>query len=246
MLVIRMTSLKTYTGEVEENTKIGKDLAVLRIQVKGHTTFKPKPGQYVMVLHQEKDKEIRRAYSLADYDHSTGIMEICLKKINDGSVSSYLYHIKPEETVSFMGPLGSFYLKEPHHHKLVFVATGTGIAPLYSMLRKISQGGTKSTLIPKQWLLYGCKTRDELVYHEWFTTFDLSHPPFTYIPLVSRESWDGKKGHVQGALKELLDNEPLDDAHFYICGLIPMVEDVKKLLLERGIGLDQIHYEKYF
>ena len=85
-------------------------------------------------------------------------------------------------------------------------------------------------------LIFGVRTKTDLLYHnEWIQLVS----KINYIPLLSRETWDGEQGHVQ----DILNKIDLQDADFYICGLPKMVTETKNLLLEKYVPKEKIHHE---
>lgn len=231
-----MPPFKTYIARIEETKKVADSLYIIRLQLPEEPLFSPIPGQYVMIEMEEEGKIKRKAYSIAYWDPTTRIAELCIKQIDGGAMSTFLASLQKEENVTVLGPMGNFFLELPAKQDSVFIATGTGIAPLYYMLHHALKEPIQCTL------LYGCKTKEELVYHDWFS----KQENLMYYPILSREEWEGRKGHVQDILAEVLKEPDTMNKEYYLCGLIPMVEGVKKQLLEAKVPMHNIHYEKYF
>ncbi|MCE9625200.1 MAG: FAD-dependent oxidoreductase, partial [Deltaproteobacteria bacterium] len=111
--------------------------------------FDYRPGQFVMVEVPREGKNVRKPYSIASPPDWPGKIELCIKKVEGGYVSSYFFDLKPGYIMPMEGPLGVFKLKDPLPEHLIFVATGTGIAPLRAMIHPLLKNGHagKITLI---------------------------------------------------------------------------------------------------
>ncbi len=201
------------------------------------------PGQFVSVIEHTNGKEITRAYSIAS-PRDGNRFSLCLNRVPDGLVSSYLFSLKPGDEVEIHEPLGYFTLRHPGR-RAVFVATGTGIAPFRSILLDYLP-----RLQVHITLLFGVRYERGLLYREELEGLAKQHAGFRFLPTVTRptETWTGRTGRVLAHLDEALaveTPEELDTIDVYICGLREMVDDVRKELKARGLDRKQIIYEKY-
>jgi ferredoxin-NADP reductase len=171
-------------------------------------------------------------------------------------------------TIQVYGPNGFFTLRDPITDSL-FIATGTGVAPMRSFLQSLfpAQGPDRSN--GKQiWLVYGTRYESEIYYREEFEAYAAKHPNFHYVPTLSRApgTWTGLRGHVQEHVAEIIRNraaqlgQPLPapppdpgippaelrfDINAYICGLSNMINSVRDLLKSIGWHRKQIIFERY-
>jgi ferredoxin-NADP reductase len=201
------------------------------------------PGQFVSVIDRNEGKPITRAYSIAS-PRGGNRFSLCLNRVPDGLVSPYLFGLHPGDEVEMGEPLGYFTLRHPGH-RVVFIATGTGIAPFRSMLLD-----HLPRTQPHVTLLFGVRYEHGLLYRAEFEELDRKFPSFRFLPTVTRptESWKGLTGRVQAHLDEAIALRTPDDLEItdvYICGLKEMVDDVRQELKNRGFGRKQIIYEKY-
>jgi CDP-4-dehydro-6-deoxyglucose reductase len=197
------------------------------------------PGQFVSVTERIEGKDITRAYSIASPPDGKRI-ELCLNRVADGLVSPHLFDLRPGDSVRVSEPLGHFVPRNPLGDS-VFVATGTGIAPIRSMLHHVLRAGAGKHLT----LLFGARYTTGLLYRQEFERLALDHPNFLFLPTLSRpdSAWRGRRGHVQTHLDEALSGSR--DVDVYICGLKAMVDDVRAGLKRRGFHRQRIIYEKY-
>src|SRR5882762_3138358 len=99
--------------------------------------FDFEPGQFISIFAEKEGKRISRPYSIASWPENKDYLELCIKIVEGGFMSNYLYHVPPGTKLQSIGPLGRFVIPEPIQYDTVFVATGTGVAPFISMLGHI-------------------------------------------------------------------------------------------------------------
>ncbi len=201
-------------------------------------------GQFVSMTLTRDSNEHTRAYSIASAPRPDARFDLCLNRVPGGLFSNYLCDLAPGATIDFTGPHGFFVVRRPVERNLVFIATGTGIAPMRGMLADLFAPGAE--LEREVWLLFGVRHPETILYREEFDQFAALHRRFHFVPTLSRApaDWPGERGHVQPLLRKLFAGHRDLDA--YICGLKEMVDDVRRILKEEfGLDRRQIHYEKY-
>ncbi len=199
-------------------------------------------GQFVSLSQDIGGKRITRAYSISSAPHGDNRFSLCLNLVPDGLFSPFLFAMQPGDGVAMQGPLGTFTLRDASHDML-WVATGTGIAPFRGMLDAwlAVPPGERGALT----LVFGARYPETLLYHEDFSAAAAAHPDFTFNPTLSRapEHWTGARGHVQSyALAAIGDRR---DVQVYICGLKAMVDDLRAQLKALGFDRRQVVYEKF-
>lgn len=197
------------------------------------------PGQFVSLSDSVASRNITRAYSIASAPSNCNRFELCLNRVDDGAFSPHLFDLSPGDVVNIQPPLGTFTLRLPLRDSL-FVATGTGIAPFRSMLKTILQ-----TDSPAFTLLFGVRHESHLLYRDEFEEMARQHPQFRFWPTLTQPGpdWGGRAGRVQVHLAEAIGGRSGID--IYLCGLQPMVDDVRQILKGMGFDRKQIRYEKY-
>jgi len=212
-------------------------------EIPGVEQFSFTPGQFVSVIEPVNGKEIVRPYSIAS-PRGGNRFSLCLNRVPEGPLSTYLFHLKPGDEVDIYEPVGGFTLRHPERRS-VFIATGTGIAPFRSMLLD-----HVPKTQPRVTLLFGVRYERGLLYHEEFEDLARRYPAFRFMPTITRpsETWTGLTGRAQSHIDEALavaSPEELRTMDIYVCGLKEMVDDVRKELRERGFDRKHIIYEKY-
>ncbi len=201
------------------------------------------PGQFISIVATVGGEQITRAYSIAS-PRDGNRFALCLNRVPDGLVSNRIFGLKPGDEIGISEPLGYFTLRHPGR-RIVFVATGTGLAPFRSMLLD-----HLPRTQPHVRLLFGSRYEQGMLYRDELESLQQKYDSFRYLPTVTRpsEGWAGRSGRVQAHLDEALALRGPDEVatvDVYICGLKEMVDDVRAELKKRGFDRKQIIYEKY-
>lgn len=225
---------------VEEITELNPTTKMFRLRLPPDKTLPFKAGQFVMV-HVPKDGKLSsKAYSICSSPSEKGFIELCLNRIPGGYFSNFLCDLKGGEILPIKGPYGKFLLNEVPKGDQIFVATGTGVAPIRSMIKHLFE---RRITLPV-WLIFGIRFEHPILYEAGFREMAIRHPNFRFLPTVSRpKNWTGEVGHVQDTIKKYILEPEQKDA--YLCGLPQMVDETKELLLQIGFKPEQIYTEKY-
>jgi len=229
-----------YRARLEQAVALTDSTKHFTFGITGPKRFGFVAGQFIS-LHLERDgADDVRAYSLASAPGENGRFDLCLNRVAGGFFSNYLCDLAAGAEVEFEGPYGFFTPRQPLRDS-VFVATGTGIAPIRGMLQEIFRRGTERQV----WLVFGVRYPDTILYRGEFEELAASHANFHFRPTLSRgpAGWPGRRGYVQEHTEELVAGRP--DLDVYICGLKAMVDDLRARLKARGLDRKQIRYEKY-
>lgn len=202
------------------------------------------PGQFVSLEVPRDGERESRPYSIASAPRGNAKFDLCLNRVEGGYVSNYLCDLETNATVEMNGPHGAFVVSEPVEQDLLFIATGTGIAPIRGMLAGLLGPGRE--LRHDLWLLFGVRHAETILYRTEFEAWEKAHARFHFVPTLSRppDDWPGKTGYVQQHLRQMFAQRK--DFKAYICGLKAMVDEVRFILKEEmGFERKQIRFEKY-
>ena len=196
--------------------------------------FKFIPGQYVSVILEKDDKNIRRPYSICSYPNHANNIELCIKIVENGLATPLIKELKIGNKLEVLGPLGEFIINDESKDKdIVFISSGTGIGPFKSMIPWILKSKFKNKIT----LIAGY--REIPLYDKEFKDLEKKFPNFVYKVALSSE---GKR--VQDVLNE--NSNDLDKkAHYYLCGLKEMINSVRGLLVDNRVEMSSIFSEKY-
>ncbi|MGH9499714.1 MAG: ferredoxin--NADP reductase [Terriglobales bacterium] len=239
-----MSPFQTFTASLAGSTALSEFTKHLDFEMKGVPRFGFVAGQWLSFKTTKPDgEEITRAYSIASPPGEDNRFALCLNRVQDGYMSNFLCDMKAGDEIACSGPFGDFILRPPMRDT-IFVATGTGIAPLRSMLHWLL--AEESRHQGKQLsLVFGNRTERDIYYHDEFLRLAAEHPNFHYSPTLSRGdmAWKGLRGYVQEHVPAIAKDRT--DMHAYICGLDKMVKANRELLKSLGWDRKSILYEKY-
>ena len=198
-------------------------------------------GQFMMI-HLERDgKPAKKPYSIASSPSLKNKIELCIKLVEGGYVSTYFFGLREGDVIHTSIPYGVFIMREPWQQNLVFVGTGTGIAPLRGMIQNLYEKDCNKDI----WLIFGNRYETDILYLDEWRALEKTHKNFHFIPTVSKpKNWTGETAYVQEIVKKKFagQTESLD---FYGCGLVPMCQQLKATLLEMNIPKEHIHFEQF-
>lgn len=224
------------------------------IEVPEVAQFDFKPGQFVTLdlpIHEKPNKRWR-SYSIASWPDGSNIFELVIVRLEDGAGTTYLFNeVREGDTITFRGAQGVFTLPENLDKDIFLICTGTGIAPFRSMVHYI-----KLHQVPHKeiYLVFGSRTKADLLYYDELMELQKSLPGFHYIPTLSREEWEGKKGYVHAVYEEISNKhmQTTTDgtavptaASFYLCGWKNMIDEAKQRIIALGYDKKSIHQEIY-
>lgn len=196
-------------------------------------------GQYVSV--KVSDIGERRSYSLASFPNEEGDLKICVDTTPMGKGSLYLLSLKVGDEIETLMPMGRFVLSGDEELEKVFIATGSGIVPLRSMMGQYLSGGGKQ----KVKLHWGMR-HENLFWIDEFETWKKTYPNFDFDITISKPLglWKGCVGRVTDCLVNHYDS--FEGREFYLCGNQAMITDVSEYLASKSVSLDKIHFEKFY
>ncbi len=207
------------------------------------TVFDFDGGQFVNIIIPEtpERKQLKRAYSIASAPIWKGYLDLCIKLVPGGVGTGYLWTLKEGDKLTIQGPLGRFTAPNPLPKKLIYISTGTGIAPFRATIHVLLKNNAPVEI----WNIFGNRFVEDILYREEFEELAKKHKNFHNVFTVSKPTpdWKGEKEYVQHMLKKYVTSA--EGALIYICGLKYMIEEVCKTAAEIGFTKEQIHFEKY-
>jgi ferredoxin--NADP+ reductase len=250
---------------------LNSTVAILHVRPDGGEVAPFVPGQFIQLGLPAEDvphnpapartKLIKRSYSLASAPHERDAYELCIAFVDQGKLTPKLRRFEVGDRLWHDPiPKGMFTLERVEHGRdLVFVATGTGIAPFVSMLR---HHGWNSPRFAHFVVVHGAREQSDLAYRDEIVAAGRADRRVIYVPILSREprtsDWTGLRGHVQTVLEPacfqsrtgfVLDP---DSANVFLCGNPAMIDDVRVRLGARGFTVDtpktpgNVHFERYW
>lgn len=216
---------------------------VIELSFETQEPFNFQAGQFVTFKIADKTPPCFRAYSISSQPQQNGnTFENCLKVIPNGRGSNWLNSLKEGDKIDFIGPSGKFIFQTVPEKSVLFIATGTGVAPFRAIIKDQLEKGSAQ----KMTLLFGVRHEKDIFYKEVFEELAQKYPNFDFILTLSQPenpSWNGKTGRVTTHL-ETMEIIP-ENTDAYICGLKDMIGSVETILKAKGLSTEAIHFEKY-
>ncbi len=225
-LPCRVQSKKLLTHDVMELT--------LKLPVTERLQFLA--GQYIDILLPDGR---RRSFSLANPPHDDQLLVLHIRHVDGGEYTDYVFNQLQEKTIlRIEGPLGGFYLREESNRPMIFMAGGTGFAPIKSLMEHCIAEDTHRPIH----LYWGVRAKQDLYGHELANQWAQQHANISYTPVLSEpvqsDAWQGRIGYVHQAIAD--DFADLSEYEVYACGPPAMVAAGKQTFINSG--LNEAHY----
>jgi len=204
------------------------------------------PGQYA-ILTIPGQTPLKRLYSFASAPNTYGGFELFIKIIDGGMGTQYLKTLRLGDCVDVSGPAGLFSMQKSEKRK-IFMATGTGYAPIRSFFLSSSPSSLKNSM-----LFWGMRTiEDTCLLNELYSLnrdrglsfyYCLSQQNLpTSIPAYLLQHY--RTGHIQDVWKSVVP-EPDTADEYYLCGSRVVVESLRSLLASLNVPKESVFFEKY-
>ena len=228
---------KTLPCRIHTIERLASDVLRVVLRVPPTAVFSYLPGQYIDVLGPGG---VRRSYSIANASANQKMLELHIRQVAGGVMSGYWFaQANVNDLLRLHGPLGTFFLRNTADRDLVFLATGTGIAPVKAMLESFAALAEQDR--PRSITVYwGGRTPDDLYWD--VASVEGGH---RYVPVLSRahEAWTGARGYVQQIL--LGERNDFSNVVAYACGSNAMIQDARRALLQAGLPEQCFHSDAF-
>ncbi|WP_318443022.1 hybrid-cluster NAD(P)-dependent oxidoreductase [Photobacterium leiognathi] len=199
------------------------------------------PGQHLPIQLEVNDEYISRRYTLSSSPSRPGRYAISVKRVDDGRVSNWLHeHFQVGDTLVADSPSGDFHLGV-HTDKLLLLSAGSGVTPMLSMLRYLSDNDRVRDVV----FYHQCRTEADIPCLEELHALEEKHPSLDLRIVLSqpKRDWQGESGRLSiGHLAMMSD---LDKRQVFVCGPDAFMASAKKLLLNMGMSASRYHQEAF-
>jgi CDP-4-dehydro-6-deoxyglucose reductase len=211
--------VKTLPCRIQKMERLAEDVMVLHLKLPANEKLAFLAGQFIEFLLKGG---ARRSFSLANAPHDAELLQLHVRHVAGGQFTDHVFSkMKERDILRFEGPLGTFFLREETQKPIVFVASGTGFAPIKAMIEHALHKGIKRQMT----LYWGGRRPKDLYMNELATSW-----PFRYVPVISdalpEDNWTGRTGFVHRAVMQ--DFPDLSACQVYACGVPIMVDSAKK------------------
>lgn len=242
----QLLNTKRYRAHVERITRLTHDIKEFRLRLEQGTTIDFKAGQYIQVEtkpYAGVQESVFRAYSISSVPSECQTVEIIVRLVPNGICTTYLHNYLHEgDEITFTGPYGEFYL-HPGADQLLFIAGGSGLAPIKSIIFDILERNLEKEMI----FFFGAVSKKDLYYVDLFSQLAAENPRFTYIPALSQpepdDNWQGEEGLITEVVARYVHDA--FNKHAYLCGSPGMINACLEVLTKIGFTEEQIFYDKF-
>lgn len=216
---------RTFPAKVNSIIQHSEDLIELGLRLPPTVNFKFEPGQYVNIIRGS----IKRSYSIANLGQD-GMLLFYIRRYQSGEMSEYFFSdMKENDLLRLEGPFGTFFYRESNIKNLIFMATGTGIAPVSSILQYLDEN-PDLVIRRNVYLFWGNREESDVFWVPDFQNIDVKY--FQCFSRLSEESTVTYSGYVQEVL--LRQSIELTDSEIYACGSVEMIDDALSQFILKG------------
>ncbi len=232
--------IKTLPCRVERLERLCHDVMGIWLKLPSSERLQFLPGQYIDFLLKDGK---RRSFSLANAPEEDALLELHVRYVPGGFFTEHVFHsMKVKDIMRIQGPLGSFFLRESDK-PAIFVAGGTGFAPIKSILTHAFHQGVKRQMV----LYWGARHVRDLYMPQLPARWQTEQDHFTFIPVIveplPEEHWTGRTGHVHEAV--LADFADLAGYQVYACGAPAMVAAARRDFIARGLPPEEFYSDAF-
>lgn len=215
------------------------DVYVLRLEPLSGQLFSFSPGQFAFLhlLDPSGSSSLKRPYSISS-DPASKYLEFCIKIVPGGQFTSKLSSMSVGSILGVEGPLGHFGLSDASN--CCFLAGGTGVAPMMSMLRFVSRTKSNQNVV----FIYSAKNSDSILYSSEMDRISKESPNIKIVVTLTQQltPWTGELGRIS---KELMAKNLSDPKiySYWMCGPLEMIKSFKQYASELGADPKKMKFE---
>jgi CDP-4-dehydro-6-deoxyglucose reductase len=215
---VKDIQVKTMPCRVHSMEKLAEDVMVLRLKLPANERLQFLAGQYIDILLKDQKP---RSFSLANAPHNDDFLELHIRNIAGGAFTHHVFsEMKERDILRFKGPLGTFFLREDCDKPIIFVASGTGFAPIKAIIEHALYIGVKRPMH----FYWGARRLSDLYMLDQAKQWESQGVVFTPVlsDAMPEDHWQGRTGFVHRAVLE--DYRDLSAHAVYACGAPVVVE----------------------
>ena len=210
--------VRTLPTRVHKMEKLADDVMVIYLKLPANERLQFLSGQYIDILQKEGKP---RSFSLANAPHDDEFLELHVRNISGGHFTNHVFNeMKERDILRIKGPLGTFFLREDSDKPIIFVASGTGFAPIKGIIEHALQIGIQRPMH----FYWGARTLADLYLLDKARSWEARGIKFTPVlsDALPSDNWQGRTGFVHQAVME--DYADLSGYQVYACGAPVVVE----------------------
>ena len=226
---------------VQQMTRLADDVMRLFLKLPENNGLRFVPGQYINILLRQGGE---RSFSLAGSPGQDTLLELHIRHVSGGQFTDHVFtEMKVQDMLRFRGPLGTFVFRDDLVGPVIFMAGGTGFAPIKSILEDLFARAIDRPIF----FYWGVRAKKDLYHHELVSNWVKQYRNFQYIPVLSEpragDHWSGRTGWVHEAV--LADHPDLSNFSVYASGPPPMINAAKLGFLAQGLENSRLFYDSF-
>ncbi len=238
-------SVRRYRAKVEHKRSLTHDIVELRLELVDPNDIAFVAGQYMQLESAEyKGRDsVMRAYSISSVPSDKKRVELIVRLVPDGICTTWVFdHLEEGDECFVSGPYGSFRLSDTDA-PILFVAGGSGMAPVWSMLRDMLEKGNQRDAM----YFFGALTQKDLFFVDELKQLEQELPNFKFIAALSNEpegsDWKGERGLITEVLGRYVPDATNHEG--YLCGSPGMIDACVAVMAKNGMPEERVYYDKF-
>ena len=233
--------IRIMPARVVQMEKLADDVMRLSLKLAEGQRLQFLAGQYIDILLSGNQ---RRSFSLSTSPLSDELLQLHIRHVPGGHYTGHVFEkMKEKDLIRFQGPFGMFFLREDSERPAIFIAGGTGFAPIKGMLEYAFAQRIERPLH----LYWGARAKRDLYLPDLPPQWAKEHKNFKFIPVLSdpkpEDRWSGRQGWVHEAVAG--DHPDLSQREVYASGPPPMIEAIKGMVKKHRLPEDRLYYDSF-
>lgn len=233
--------VKTLPCRVQKLARVTEDVMLLGLKLPANERLQFLAGQYLEFLLKDGT---RRSFSMGNAPHDDELIQLHVRHVPGGQFTDHVFgRMKERDILRFEGPHGTFFLREDSAKPIVLVASGTGFAPIKSII----EHALKNEISRPMALYWGGRRPKDLYLHALAEGW-AAQGKLRYVPVISdglpEDAWSGRTGFVHRAVME--DFPDLSQHQVYACGVPIMVDSARRdFIAQCRLPEDEFHADSF-
>ena len=239
-------SVREFRTRVAQLRDLTYDIKEVTLELLEPQEIDFRAGQFVQFEVPEYElttEPVYRAYSIASHPDDKNHVQLEIRSVPNGLCTTYVHkHLKLDEQITINGPYGEFFLRETEH-EIIFIAGGSGMAPIRSMLYDMAHKGVSR----KAAYFFGARSARDLFLVDEMRELEQRLTDFTFVPALSEplpeDNWQGQTGLITDVVAAHYPT--LDNHEAYLCGSPGMIDACVAVLTKKGMPEELVYYDKF-
>lgn len=233
--------IKILPCRVSKMDLLSHDVMSLQLTLPKNHSFRYLPGQYIDILLRGNR---RRSFSIANLANEESVLNLHIRRVPGGEFTNHVFtELKARDLLRFQGPFGTFFLREDSTAPIIFMAGGTGFAPI----KAIIEHALAAQVSRPMHLFWGVRACQDLYMRELAESWALAYDQFQFTPVLSeplaQDQWHGKTGWVHEAVTAAYPD--LHEFEVYASGPPPMIEAGRAAFPPRRLLPDRFFFDSF-